>query len=332
MRTFCGFLMTSLLAMFFFGCEKPDAALAPVNSGTSGVASTNSTVPGTDTSPGNDGQSPTQPGTESGGPDDNPATKGLTDFIKNTKPDDAALKIDPNSDKWEGSTPAEAPDAENLGSKIDNGIANLPATFAEISMECVDRGAILRSSPKAKIQDKNHFSIEYTFPEDQGATNSITADGSERAMFESGKLKKLAPLGKEETRVKLSRAEIEEFARRMPADGFRYFSHGDRPWSALVAGLQDPKNGFNVKVTEMDANPIGEKRPFYRLIAQSKKGNKLDIEIVVDSKRNVPVVFRATQKYADGQDRRLVWKAEWKFGGNFEKNEFKIPVINVSSK
>ncbi len=320
MRKWTGILLITSSIFWIVGCEKPDGKLAPVanNSGPSGTThSQDPNSPGASSEPANPNEQL---------PDD-PQTKGVKDFIESIKPNEEALKIDENAEPWKEAKNSTEQVAESIGAKIDEGFANLPPTFAEISLECVDRGAILKSNPKIKIQDRTHFSIEYTFPEDQGTTNSITADGTERALFESGKLKQLPPFGKSETRVKMSRAEIETFARRMPADGFRYFSYGDRPWSALVAGLQDPKNNFDIKMTEMEANPVGEKRPFYRLIAKSKKGTPLDIEFVVDSKRNVPVVFRATSKYPDGKDRRLVWSATWKFGGNFEKDEFKIPKI-----
>lgn len=232
---------------------------------------------------------------------------------------------------WEDAKPSAAPIKKSLGERIDDAFKNIPPTKVTIQTEFTDRGSVLKTTPTMRIQDENRFSIEYALPETKAAVNSITADGNSRAIFEDGKRTDLPALGKTRSRSKMTRKEIEEFAMRMPVEGFSYYAYGDRPWSALVSGLQDPKNGFDVKVEEMDANPIGEVRPFYRLVAESKKGNKLKIEFVVDSKRDVPVIFRTNLEYPDGKERLMVWRAQWQFGGNFEKNEFKIPMESKKS-
>jgi hypothetical protein len=315
-----GLAVLAFVAFGLIGCRTPDSDLAEIRSST--ASGTGSTQPGSTTSP--DSNSETKPEIET--PDAAQTSAVKKTIAKIGTPDDAALEIKEDSGPWKDSKPPSTSLADTLGSKIDDGFAQMPATMAEVNLEIVDRGAVLKSLPKIKIQDEKNYSIEYTSTESRGSTNSLTADGKDRVVFENGKVTKMAPLGERETRVKMNRAQIEEFARLMPSEGFSYYSRGDRPWSAFISGLQDPKNNFEVTFSEIEANPVGEKRPFYRMIARSTKGHTMDIELVVDSKRNLPVVFRATSKYEDGQDRRLFWKANWKFGGNFEKGEFKIPM------
>jgi len=317
MQKLTGMIVLASMALGLSGCQKPDSELAEINSGKISTEA---------------GQSdkPLEPPSTTEPPEVTPEAAHAENVKNKIKalgtPDTEALKIDVNAETWKDAEPAPVPVASTLGNKIDDGLSSLPPTFALVGLEIVDRGAVLKSIPKVKIQDQKNFSIEYTSPESRGSTNSLTANGTERVVFQDGKVSKLAPFEERETRVKLSRTEIEKFAKDMPAEGFRYFSHGDRPWSAFIAGLQDSKNNFDVKITEMDANPVGEKRKFYRLIAKSTKGTPLELELVVDSKRNVPVVFRSHSKYADGQSRQMLWTASWSFGGNFEKDEFKIPM------
>lgn len=245
--------------------------------------------------------------------------------IEDIKKPSGDTKIVDEPETWADAKPVAPAVEKSIGQKIDDAFAEMPPAMVQVNMEISDRGSMLKSRPTMKIQDKDMYSIQYALPETKGAINMITADGTERALFEDGKLKSLPAIGQSRTRSKMNRKDIEDFAKAMPREGFSYFAYGDRPWSALVAGLQDPKNGFDVKIEEMNAKPIGESRPFYRVIADSKQGSDLKIEFVVDTKRNVPVVFRTNFKYPDGQERMMVWRADWAFGGTHAKDDFKIP-------
>ncbi len=313
-----GVFALALLVIGMVGCEKPDAELSDIKRGGGSGSAT--------TPKANNPQTPTEEPGEEKDPEAQRAAEVADSIKKFAAQDTEALEIKDDPEHWREADVASKPVAMSLGAKIDDGFAALPPTIVEVALEIVDRKSVLKSVPKVRIQDEKNFLIEFTSTESQGSTNSFTADGTKRALFKDGKVTPLAPFDKQETRVKLNRAEIEEFARKMPAEGFRYYSYGDRPWSAFVSGLQDPKNNFEVQIKEMDANPIGDTRKFYRLVAHSKKGNEFDIELVVDTKRNVPVVFRSSEKYSDGETRQLVWKAKWSFGGIFEKGEFKIPM------
>lgn len=230
-----------------------------------------------------------------------------------------------NPQSWP-TVPADKPIAKRgIGEIIDDGIENLDPTLVNVKLECLNRGDVLSMSPTLKIKDDRNFVIEYALPETEATMNSIAADGQERAYYEGQKVKELAPFGKSEIRKKMNKAEIKEFIERMPVEGFRYFSHGDRPWSAFIAGLADPKNGFKVSLEEKNLEAVGDKRAFYRYVAKSTGKEPTEIEIIVDSKRNVPVTFRANQKFADGKERKLVWSAQWNFGGKFEAKDFSIP-------
>jgi hypothetical protein len=216
---------------------------------------------------------------------------------------------------------------ESLGELIDTAIEKLPPSLVAVEVHATDRGAILQSRPTAKIQDRKTFSIEYSVPENKGKVGMLVGDGKERGHLDKGKLVMLKPFDESEVRATMNRAEIIEFAMAMPKHAFRYYSHGDRVWSALVAGLQDPANGFEVKFDETKAKPVGEERPFYRLYAESTKGEEpITIEFMVDSKRNVPVNFRVNRTFANKETYQLTWRASWNFGGQHNAKDFRIPL------
>lgn len=246
-------------------------------------------------------------------------------LLENTKPLEGVHEIDRPTEKWDAVEPTKPVAKKGLGEIIDDGIEDLDATLVKVTLQCLDRDTVLQMNPTIRIQDAKHFMIEYSIPETEADINILASDGQERAYFEDQKVRELPPFGKNQVREKLNKQEITEFVKRMPVEGFRYYSHGDRPWSAFIAGLNDPKNGFKVTLEEKNFKPVGEERPFYRFVAKSSGKDATDIEIIVDTKRNVPVTFRANMTYPDGKQRKLFWKAEWQFGGKFEAKDFRIP-------
>lgn len=239
----------------------------------------------------------------------------------------ADVRIAENAPGWEKAQAAPTTVEDTLGKKIDDALANLPPAMAAVQMEISDRGSLLRSAPKILIQDRSRFEIQYALPETEADVNRLTGDGSKRVRLEGGKVTDLPPLGASGSATKaMDRKQIEAFAKRMPGDGFGFYADGSRPWSALVDGLNNPKNGFEVKTEVLNAKPVGDERPFYRMYAESKTGTKLKIEFVVDSKRNVPVLFRSNFDYGNGKTRDMVWRGNWSFGGTHDKKEFVLPL------
>lgn len=308
MRILVGLMV--VCGLLVVGCTKPDAPLAD-SGGKAGNGSPTQ-------------QEPIAPEPGSGSEDDPRDQAAKIRAAMTPKPE--AVAINPEQKEWKEAKVAAPVVEKTLGQKLDDGFEALPPTFINVQIECTDRGSILKFSPSIRIQDTEHFSIEYALPESKGVMNSLTADGKRRARFESEQVTDLPPLGKREVQVKMNRAQIENFAKRMPVEAFRYWSHGDRPWSALFAGLNDPANKFKVDIKEMESDPSGPMRKFYRVIAESQSGNPLKIEMVVDSRRYVPVVFRTNLTYPDGKERMMVWRSEWGFGDNHETDSFKIPL------
>jgi len=265
-----------------------------------------------------------------GQPTDEPKTPEEKKIEDMTKDIERRMQGNPKSheisaESWPA-VPVDKPIAKKgIGEIIDDGIENLEPTLVNVRLECLNRGDVLTMSPTLKIKNDREYVIQYALPETEATMNSLAADGQERAYYEGSKIKVLAPFGKNEVRKKMSKAEIKEFIERMPVEGFRYYSHGDRPWSAFVAGLADPNSGFKVSLEEKNLEAVGDTRAFYRYVAKSTGKEATEIEIIVDSKRNVPVTFRANQKFADGKERKLVWSAQWNFGGKFDEKDFRIP-------
>ena len=230
---------------------------------------------------------------------------------------------DPGSDGWK---PEQSiAEKQNLGDIIDSGLAKLEPAFADVKVEFSNGGDLLQVSPQFRFQDLKHFNIEYALPETEGDLNRLLADGRERAKWEDQKLTMLPPFEKSAPAPKFDRAGIENFVRRMPADGFSYFQTGAKTWGNLVRALEDPANGFETTTEERKFTVKGEERPFLRLVAKSVSGPKTELEVLVDTKRNVPVTFRSTQVAKDGKKRQLWWTADWAFNGKHEQKWFVIP-------
>lgn len=294
------------------GCAQKGGDLAPISKGSQTAGG----------SPGSSENSPTEPTkTEA----EKTAAARAEAALKKMEPRDEEMTIDREDEKWAEAKPAPVAVKRTVGAEIDDAFEKLPPAFVVVSIECVDRGDQLRFNPKIKINSPEKFRIEYALPETGGSLNTLTSDGQKRVQFEGEKWTELPKIGANSVSSKMNRAQIEIFAKRMPVDGFRFWSYGDRIWSAFIAGLNDPANGFEVETTQMNANPVGDERPFIRVLAKSSKGTNLELELVVDTKRYVPVTFRTNFKYADGQERMMLWKGDWAFGSLHEDKEFKNP-------
>lgn len=320
----------SVAGLVLVGCQKSETPLVSTPSGDPSAAATGST--GGSGGPSNLNPGTTDPGAAPGGGGEVPdEVKARTEAIERmaTPTEREHVIQKPGEGKWEKTT-AAADAITKFGKDLDSGLASLDPTLVEVSLEIEDRGAILKQLPVLKIQDKNRFRIEYGLPETQSAVNMLVADGVGKAMIENNVKKPVPAAG---TSTKMSRAEVDTFIKRMPVEAFRFFGTGQKVWSPFVEGLRDPASGFKVTVDEMVASPVGEARPFYRLVAnRAGKGKESTlVEVILDTKKNVPVTMRAQTTYADGKKRRMFWKAEWKFGGSFEAKDFIIPTIKEKS-
>lgn len=304
--------MAALAMAALSGCQANDT-LTPQGEGKpSGTASSNSGQTNPDAPDG---------GTTPHKPDPAKIQKGI-DQSRTPSPD---VLVSENPPSWENAKEAPPEVEKTLGSKIDEALSHLPPALVAVTIEVSDKGSLLRSAPVIKIQDKTRFDIQYALPETQADVNRLTGDGTKRVKLEGGKVQELPPLSAGKPTAKMSRKQIEEFAKRMPGDGFGFYADGGHPWSAFVEGLNDPKNGFKVTTEVQNAKPVGDERPFYRMYAESTTGDKLKIEFVVDTKRNVPVLFRSNFVYPDGTTRDMVWRGNWSFGGTHDKKDFVLP-------
>ena len=256
----------------------------------------------------------------------NDAARQIEEFAK---PNEALHKIDrPDETKWSPAKPTAAPVKKGLGAIIDEGFANLEPAFVNVRIQCLDRGSTMNMNPQLKIQSQEKFNIQYGLPETESWINSAVANGQRRIMLTKGKQKDLGAFKADRHAPPMNLDQIQDFIERMPIAGFSSFTNDVAPWDGFVRGLQDPKNGFNVKISEQEAAPVGEERPFYRLVAKRPGSRAMEVEIIVDSKRNVPVTFRGHITYKDKKTRKLVWQAAWSFGGEFEPQDFRIPGSN----
>ncbi len=298
-------LMALAASALLVGCGPKEEPLAQVNTGSSSEQS----------SP--DGSPDATP------IDPNDAQRQIEDFAK---PKESLHVIDPPvHGNWKPAPRTAEVVEKGLGELIDEGFANIQPTFVNVRIQCLDRGATLNMNPQIKIEDHTKFNIQYGLPETESWINSAVADGKSRVILAKGKQNKLPPFKEVRKADPMNLAQIEEFIGQMPIKGFSAFTEDVAPWDGFVRGLQDPKNGFKVTVTEQKAAPVGQERPFYRLVAKRDGQKAMDVEIIVDSKRNVPVTFRGHITYPDNKSRKLVWQAAWSFGGEFEARDFRIP-------
>lgn len=250
--------------------------------------------------------------------------KKLKQYAEEAKPNEKLYAIkDPGTGGWEPEV--SVPEKQNVGDIIDSGLAKLDPAYADVKVEFSNGGDLLRISPQFRFQDRKHFNIEYGLPETEGDLNRLLADGKERALWEGEKLKPLPPFDQNAPAPKFDRAGIEKFVRRMPIDGFMYFQTGAPVWGSLVRALEDPANGFKTTTEEQKFTVNKIERSFYRVVASSVTGPKTELEVLVDTRKNVPVTFRSTQVGKDGKERKLWWTADWGFHGKHDPNIFVIP-------
>ncbi len=224
--------------------------------------------------------------------------------------------------------------AANPGDLVDTALANIEPTWVDCRLNMLDDNGEIVSKPQIKIKDEKTFSFEYGLPETKGLMNKLVGNGTKRGLWEDGKVKMLPTFGKTQNAT-FDKQAIGTFIMRMPVDGFRYFQDGTKVWGPLVRALYDPKNGYKVTTEKQETTPDPklkgmagqENRTFFRIIAKSTAGPKSELEIVIDTKRNLPVTFKGTHADKKGVEHHTFWTGIWAFGGKHKPDDFKIPTV-----
>lgn len=257
-------------------------------------------------------------------------TQDIIDNIDNPKINESAFAIKPG--KEIGYQPANKEVVSNLGTKIDNALKKTDPVFLVGRLYIESGHGYLTGNPKIKIESKDRFNIEYSLASTKENLNRLAANDGSRVKIENNTTSELPPV-KETVAPKMSPKEIDGFAENMPRDAFRYYVDGTMPWQGFIAGLMDPKSGYKYEIQEQELAPGGVKRKYFRIVANSTSGPQREIELVIDSLKYVPVTMRFNKVLPDDKKLRVSWTAEWKYGGTFKDDDFRIPVItNVSGQ
>lgn len=261
---------------------------------------------------------------ESGRKPGEPDPEKIREAMERAKIDPRRFEIKPaGSGDWEGAVRVPGKVA-SLGDRVDEGLKSLEPSLCLVLLAVEDRGSSLEAAPQVKIQDSRTFSIEYLRPESRVETLRIVGDGDRRVLMKGSEVTPLPAFGPDKSGKAMGASEIDRFLREAPSEAFGWFRDGTPVWGRLARALQDRRNGFETTVEERVADPLGTKRTFYRLLAKSRSGPKRELEVVVDTLKNVPVTIRSLYTYPDGQTRRIHWTAEWNFGGRHGADDFRI--------
>ena len=232
----------------------------------------------------------------------------------------------------EGYEPADGQEVLTLGEQVDLAFNASEPMLGSCRMEIDNAGARTQALPRIKLQDPDNFLIEYVDVErQQDMGRLVSRDGESRIRKESTFVEpNLSAVPQ-----RFDRDEIEDWMADFPLRMFDGFREEKPYWSKLIPALKDPANGFKTTVEEKiseitypdkDGNMISDNDPrkFYRIAAISEDGTS-EIEIIIDSKRYVPVTILTTKKLEGDKERKILWNASWGYGGSFTSEDFQFP-------
>lgn len=219
----------------------------------------------------------------------------------------------PNSGGWQrGSLSASA-----LGSQMDQAIAKLRGTTAEGRMDVRTkemRGYVVL---RTVLKDPKHYHIEFMDPSTPTKGNYIVRNEG-RIGFMSHDKWIAADFPAQPT-------SFLDQLHMTSGFGFRPFT-GSPYWKGLLERLAKGEGKFKASLeTKPMVLPNGEKRAFYRVIAERKGALPATVEIRVDGKRWLPVTVRVNEQVSPKEERFTQWSIAWSFDRPIAEKAFDLP-------
>jgi hypothetical protein len=212
--------------------------------------------------------------------------------------------------------------AVQVGRQVDTALRDLKGAWADTRIVMEGPDGELVGNGFMKVADRKKFHIRYSLPRTRGSLNILLGDGTQRALKEEEGFRKL-PAFADPTTATVTGADLPTILSEVPALPNRIFERDQNVFESLLKHLQDDPS-FKVVVEETTTRVADEERPLVRIVAERTGDNPATFEIVVDGKRNLPLTLRSISRI-DGGTLKVMWTGQWRFGGTFAENEFRVP-------
>lgn len=212
--------------------------------------------------------------------------------------------------------------AVQVGRQVDAALRDLKNAWADTRIVMEGPDGELVGNGFLKIADRRKFHIRYSLPRTRGSLNILLADGTKRALKEEEGFRRL-PAFAEPATATVSGADLTQWLSEVPALPNRIFERDQNVFESLLRYLQNDPS-FKIVVEETTTQVADEKRPLVRIVAERTGENPATFEMVVDGKRNLPLTLRSISR-TDKGTLRVMWTGQWRFGGTFPEDEFRVP-------
>jgi hypothetical protein len=185
------------------------------------------------------------------------------------------------------------------------------------------RDGKLTGKPEVRIQDKDHFEVEFMLPETKHAYNRIKGDGQRTAQLqESGWT--LITKSSTPKRV-LTEKEVAEWPRRFPVEMFSYLTEGVDAWGPLFEAWSKGVGGYTAVFEEQTFKQGDSEAAHYRVYAETKKDGGTTIEVIIDKEALRPLTVKVNGTMKDGREYDMYWTGSWFAGGKYDEGAFDLP-------
>lgn len=219
---------------------------------------------------------------------------------------------------------------KDLINSIAKATANMRDTQgrADISFQNYEGNGTM--SAYYRIQDPSTYQLDLPNLIGMPVLSQITANGMLKQSFHGGKFTKAVKL---DFRSFYSSIKTNELAMAWTTDFvplmFRGLIDRNDGWQTLLTAFGDPKGNYTFTTQQRDMTYQGHVIRNYRFLinrkaAAAKKEGKLEMEIVVDGTRYIPVTVRVDATDTKGNVFRANWSAQWNFKQTFSPQQFEL--------
>ncbi len=224
----------------------------------------------------------------------------------------------PGEDGWKASDTQ----IEELGRSVDNALVQVKNTYGLVDTIFEVNGAQLVGRSDVKIKNSAVFNIEYYDNSTEAKRNRYIADGQNFvALFNENWTKKPMPPGKIVSQA--SPEELDDFLRSFTRSIFLPVIEGKAIFLPIFQKLKSDSNG-KVIIEKVERQFEGKTLHIQRVLFSQPK-NGIEIEVLIDDKRRLPITIRSSQKFSNGKTDKRFWTCQWMFGGSFAEKDFVIP-------
>lgn len=181
----------------------------------------------------------------------------------------------------------------------------------------------LTGKPQIRIQDKDHFEVEYMLPETRQAYNRIKSDGTRTARLVDAGWTEVSRSGA--AKRSMTEKEVLEWPRKFPLEMFSVLTEGADAWGPLFEAWSKGVGGYKAVFEEQTFKQGDSSASHYRVFAETKVGRPTTIEVIIDKQHLRPLTIKVNGTRADGKKYDMYWTGSWFAGGKYDEGAFDLP-------